>query len=233
MPETSETFSNRHWEIVVLDKVEDGKWVHQVSGGSFMLRGDAQGKVRTTVPYLLESIGGTGLGAQITGLASLGNPVTFHQKQYDEGAAVPVPQEWFWHNSDQLLAAERTEMLDNIARERRELLDRYRDEWTEREKALSEPLKARLAAFHANGGEKFELEGWGYELVVCELAELYHASGGEDSPEVMELADREGTSGNQHSFAKALACALTEDPAAIKGSVSALTPLTGDPHYKK
>lgn len=57
--------------------------------------------------------------------------------------------------------------------------------------------------------------GWGYELIVCELAVMYAAMGPQildktpstitDTPEISAFADAHGTSGAQHSFALALA----------------------------
>lgn len=178
----------------------------------------------------VEYLGSTGWGGQIVGARRPG------------GA-------WLYRKSDQQLEDERAEMLAGFDRQRRESLAANRDAWTAREAALPEWLRDRLATFHERGGEKFELDGWGYELIVCELAALYAADetwvaaalpiedGWErmrlDDPEpVSVLSKQEGTSGNQHQVAQALALAHVREPdRSMGGTVSALSPLTGDPDY--
>jgi len=83
---------------------------------------------------------------------------------------------------------------------------------------------------HSTYHETFELEGWGYELVVCELAALYAKSNCADDETIDSYAREQGTSGNQHGIAKSLARAHLAG-ASLAGTVSALSPLTGDPFY--
>ena len=140
---------------------------------------------------------------------------------------------WLFHKSDQDLAREHEEFVAQVKARDERIWEQYHESWARREAALPLPLRRRLERFRANGGHGFEVDGWAYELVASELAELYQASGGEDSDEVNEYAAEHGTSGNQHSFAKALARLLDEDPRAAVDAVAALSPLTSDPDYSK
>lgn len=157
--------------------------------------------------------------------------------------------EWLYRKTDQQIEDERAAMLAGFDRRRREQLDENRYDWTAREAALPEWLRDRLATFHERGGEHFELDGWGYELVICELAALYAADGAwvegalpiddawerlrvPDPEPVAKIAAEQGTSGNQHQVAQALALAHVREPdRSLGGTRSALTPLTGDPDY--
>ena len=143
---------------------------------------------------------------------------------------------WLWHKSDQDLEGERSAFLERLNQEREQQWAENQEDWHRREALLPGPLKRRLERFRANGGHQFEIEGWGYELTVCELAVLYAASGGNDDAKVTEYGRLHGTSGNQHGFACALAGLLLEVPNdhtadVIANAPSALTPLTGDPDY--
>ncbi len=143
------------------------------------------------------------------------------------------PAEWLWLKTSEELDREHEEMVAGFKRDRLARLEANREAWARREAALPHPLRRRLERFRQNGGDDFDSEGWGYELVVCELAVLYHETGGEDSERVMAFARAQGTSGNQHDYAKALAPLLADEDRAddIANSVSALAPLTGDADY--
>lgn len=157
---------------------------------------------------------------------------------------------WLFRKSDQVLWAEWGELRNDNDVSRRRMLCANRDAWQAREDALPEWLRERLQWFHMRGGEEFEAEGWGYELVICELAALYFAdedwvgvslhgerdalgmSEAEEPDAVMAMAREQGTSGNQHGMAQSLALAHAEHPErSFAGTVSALSPLTGDPDY--
>lgn len=137
---------------------------------------------------------------------------------------------WYYRRTDAEIDAERQEELDRISARRRELLEANRDDWQRRTDALPEWIKERIEHFQRMGGEYFDLEGWGYELCIAELAVLYAEGRNDDDPAIAEYAEREGTSGNQHDFARALAAAHL-DGRRLAGSVSGLTPLSGDPDY--
>ena len=68
----------------------------------------------------------------------------------------------------------------------------------------------------------------------AELAVLYDASGLAESDAVNGYGREYGTSGNQHGIARLLAGARRNDPEwSAAGSVSALSPITGEPFYVK
>lgn len=157
---------------------------------------------------------------------------------------------WLFRKSDQTLRAEWGELRNDGDVRRRRMLRANRDAWQAREDALPEWLRERLRWFHLRGGEEFEAEGWGYELVICELAALYFAdedwvglsldgarnalgmSEAEEPEAVMAKAREEGTSGNQHGMAQSLALTHARHPErSFAGTVSALSPITGDPDY--
>jgi len=141
-----------------------------------------------------------------------------------------VNGKWVDRKTDADLERERQEFVEHMNRERRAQLDANRAVWQAREAALPEWVRSRLEYFRAKGGERFETDGWGYELIVAELTVLYDASGGVDDEAVDALAREEGTSGNQHDVAKALARMHAQGQPLV-GTVSALSPITGDLFY--
>lgn len=139
---------------------------------------------------------------------------------------------WYDRKSDQLLEAERQQLIEKFAQQRRDELIANRRNWQERTDKLPDWIRVRIESFQASGGKNFELEGWGYELIVAELAVMYEASNCEDTDEINAYARKEGTSGNQHGMAKALAKARIETPEkSLAGTVAALAPITGNPDY--
>lgn len=146
-----------------------------------------------------------------------------------------VGGEWLWRKTDEALADERRVGLARFALRRAEDLAAGRESWAAREAALPIWLRARLATFRERGGEKFELDGWHYELIVAELAALYVESGMEATDAVTAHADAHGVSGNQDEVARMLARARLADDGdgwTAAGTVSALSPITGDPFYE-
>lgn len=134
---------------------------------------------------------------------------------------------WLFHDSDEELLEAEARRIESFRRSRELELERERTAWQTREDALPEWLRARMRRFHEAGGETFELEGWGYELVICELAVAYAA---ENDSLVATLDERFGCSGNQHDFAKKLAQQhLLEQ--SIDTIPAGLSPLTGSPDY--
>lgn len=169
-----------------------------------------------------------------------------------DGEAEPDPESsngWRFRKSDQELAAAHAAYVHALDRKREQQLRDNAADWAEREAQLPEWLRERIGYFHASGGHHFDVDGWGYELTICELAALYDAdddwkaaaaklpdgarlSSLPDPAPVMDYAHREGTSGNQHGMAMSLVMAHQEDPSrSMAGTVSALSPLTGDPDY--
>lgn len=146
---------------------------------------------------------------------------------YVGGLRLPDTEDWIFHRSDEHFAAEEADRREKWDREKRERLEENRKDWSEREAALPQWLRDRLERFRAAGGENFELEGWGYELIICELAAVYARNGGVDDDEIDRFGSVNGTSGNQHDCAKALAA--HQDEAALMPA--GLSPLTGSADY--
>jgi DNA-binding transcriptional ArsR family regulator len=141
-------------------------------------------------------------------------------------------RDWFFRKTDADLEEDHAQMVAGFRRRHEELLEKNREDWAAREAALPEDLRARLEFFRSKGGHEFEVEGWGYELIICELAELYRRTGWRDvedgdildSEEIEEYAAKHGTSGNQHGIAKLLVQALAEgiQPAEVPGGMTPL-----------
>lgn len=155
-----------------------------------------------------------------------------------------IDGKWYDRKSDQDLKREHEAFVADNNRRHQESLDANRAEWQRRQDALPDWVRRRLEGFHSKSGEKFALEGWGYELIIAELAVEYAALGdvirdkdvfevGPYESEAIKTISREqGTSGNQHGMALALAKAHLEDPnRSMVGTVSALSPLTGEAFY--
>jgi len=137
---------------------------------------------------------------------------------------------WIYRNSDEKLEMDHLELVAKFKSDREKMLEEKRQDWAEREAALMPELRERLEHFRAVG-TNFDVDGWGYELIVCELAQLYLDSDLEETPEIEAYADREGTSGNQHGFAKVLARELRDKGLLPKQIIAALAPLTGSQDY--
>lgn len=153
---------------------------------------------------------------------------------------------WYDRKSDQDLARAHEEFVASVARRNQESLEAHRKEWSEREAALPDWIRRRVETFHTKGGLEFELSGWGYELIIAELAVEYAALGEvildkdvfqvgpHESEAIKKISREEGTSGNQHGAALSLAKAHLNDPErSMVNTVSALAPLTGDAFYEK
>lgn len=132
---------------------------------------------------------------------------------------------WLYRKSDEQLQREHQVWLDQWEQEKNTLLEDNRQNWMNRETSLPDKYRKRLEHFR-NVGKDFEREGWGYELIICELAEMYEHNGGVDDEAIMAYAGEHGTSGNQHDCAKALAKAET-----LEGFPAGLSPLTGSADY--
>lgn len=203
----TETFTDRYLDAKTVAKIDQSA-VTDTDGWTAIAPVDARPLLRPGARYELETRGGP--FGRITGWRIEGR--------------------WFGRRSDQQLEAERRQLVEDTDRRHREALDANREDWTRRTVELPHWVRTRLETFLRRGGERFEREGWGYELCVAELAVMYAASGGLDSEQVNTYAADHGTSGNQHDCAKALA---REHAAggSLAGTVSALLPLTGDAFY--
>lgn len=212
-PKAEATFEDRNIELCQIKRIDDGGGAITMTNGWSMGFDDLQAdKIEVGDYFILEKKGFN----RITGFMLLSL----------EGG------EWLWHHSDQHIQAQEEEWRRKDRERRQKFLEEHREELEVREAALPEVLRKRLENFRNHGGEGFDLGGWGYELIVCELIVLYAASAGDESEKIDEFAKMHGTTGNQHDYAKAAAKFMgTEDEEKLSGSVSALAPLTGDADY--
>lgn len=188
-----------------------------------------------TVHTDLWSYGGPAARALISAGVQVGDRIVFETVLGSQltGARRDGAATWIYRQTTDELIEEHEAFVAKLRADEEATLAEHRDDWTAREARLPEWLRERLAFFHARGGHEFEVGGWGYELTICEIAViLLEHDLDDDSEPVMAYARQHGTSGNQHGMALALARAHREDPSAsMSGTVSALSPITGDPDY--
>lgn len=215
--EVEQTYEDRHISLEKISKIhgeEDtfGSSLTMESGWSMGFPADQAHKIEVGDHFILEKKGFNRISGFML-LSLMGG-------------------EWIWHHSDQDIKAQEDEWAAKDRKRREEFLAENRENMVDRQLMLPQVLQNRLQNFHDNGGIEFELKGWGYELIVCELIVLYAASGGEESDEITAFATEHGTSGNQHDYAKSAAKLMgTDREGELAGSVSALTPITGDPYF--
>jgi hypothetical protein len=136
---------------------------------------------------------------------------------------------WLFHLSDQDLADKAHEFSEDLHRKDVVRLERNRQRYAEQEAALPEWLQARILRFREGGGEHFLLTGWGYELMICRLADLLDR--GLDA-EADKLVGDEGASGNQWDCAKTLARGRKEYGDDFGRQLPAgISPITGSADY--
>lgn len=167
----------------------------------------------------------------------VGATVDVETVNFSTVTGIRTGRRWLYRKSDQDLEAEHRALVARIADDHHAQLERNRDDWQQRQEALPDALRTRLEHFHGRGGDHFRVNGWGYELTVCELAALYLAAATENgvpdtTPEIDAYASKHGTSGNQHSCARGIALRLGLG-VTIDVVPAALAPLTGDPDYSK
>ncbi len=215
-------FTGRDIDVKVIESIE-GKTLRFGDGWCFGgVPADVLPRLIVGAEYLQE----TRNFSMVTGMATC----------YRTRSGEPVVGEWLWHKTDADLDREHAEWLAKWEAEKAQRLAESQADYLRREGLLPLSLRRRLDRFHANGGQEFKRDGWGYELIVCELAVLYAASEQADTEAIDEYAREHGTSGNQHDYAKALSRLLTDDPEdedAVANSVSALSPLTGNADYTR
>ncbi len=180
---------------------------------------------------------------QVFALLPEGTPFAIETTNFSTVTGWLIEGRWYDRKTDEDLDAEHAAWLESWQQEKRDLLARNRDDWQTREQLLPDWIRIRLHGFRDKGGERFDLEGWGYELAVAELAVAY-ADLGEvildhtpstirqiESDTIEHLAREQGTSGNQHAVALMLAQHHLRGES-LAGTISALSPITGDPFYQ-
>lgn len=199
---------------------------------------------RTTEPFIVESLDErdgqltvmtterSGFGLPVDKLArplAVGGSYTLECVRATEVVGVADALGWLYRLTDEDIERRDREMVQRFEREKRERYEASRQEWERRSAALPHWLQARLRRFHDAAGERFALDGWGYELAVCELAWAYSD---DDQQRVDRIDAERGCSGNQHDCARYLARVHREggDAAAVP---AALAPLTGSVDYRE
>ena len=203
-------FTRRHEEETTVRKVSDGVWVTGENGWGFFPLPEHLARFEPGVAYVLE----TRNLSVVTGCR--------------------IDGEWLWRRSDEWLDDDHRVTVAGLNAERAERLRDQREDWEAREAKLPAWIRDRIELFRHRAGERFELDGWAYELTVAELAVLYDESGLAESAAVTAYGREHGTSGNQHDIARLLAGARRNDPEwSAAGSVSAMSPITGEPFYEE
>lgn len=203
----TETFSDRTLETLVvtrIDKYEDS--------------------------YSISTQGSWGFIAPLSDAVKalqIGDVIQLETKGFNTIGGLKIKGKWAFHRSDEHFAEQDRKFMEKFEQDKKDLLEANRKDWAWRTIALPQWLWNRIAKFRENGKERFELEGWGYELIICELAAIYERNGGIDDDEINDFSRREGTSGNQHNVAKMLVKFKSEDLVVPAG----LAPLTGDKDY--
>lgn len=153
--------------------------------------------------------GSTGHSVPLHVIPALVVGATYYLETYkfnDVGGIMQEDGLYLFHRTDEYFADRLAEYIAENKRKNLEWYEENKEDLVRRTNALSERYKARLMRFLSDPekGEEFRKEGmgWGYELIICELAQLYERSGGAESDEIGAFAHDQGTSGNQHEVAK-------------------------------
>lgn len=136
---------------------------------------------------------------------------------------------WLFRMTNQELADQARKFSEDLHRKDVVRLEQHRRTYAAWEAALPEWLQARIRRFREAGGEHFLLTGWGYELMICRLADLLDQGREADAD---KLACDEGASGNQWDCAKALAAGRARHGDEFGAALPAgLSPITGSADY--
>jgi hypothetical protein len=178
-----------------------------------------------------ESTGFTAEHTHLTRQLQSGDEFILETKNFSTITGMYIPRfaDWAWRKTDQDLADEHAQWLADWQEKKRKLLEENWEGWKARQDALPTHYRERLEKFHEKGGGEFRLDGWSYELVICELAVMYERTNCAESEEIDAYARKYGTSGNQHDVAKAMAKHL--DEFTPKEFPAGMAPLTGSADY--
>jgi hypothetical protein len=210
-PHTAEHWATmpRRLEAFTVDKVKDdgdGVEIRQSNGWTFYRsKADLGREIHVGEHLEIETVKLT----QITGLRDANG--------------------WLFRITNQDLADKARQFTEDMQRKDVVRLEQNRKQYAAWEADLPDWLKTRIQRFRDAAGEKFLLEGWGYELIISRLADLMDR--GLDT-EADKLASDEGVSGNQWDCAKALAAVRKQHGDEHAALVPAgLSPITGSVDY--
>jgi hypothetical protein len=156
-----------------------------------------------------------------------GTDVVVETIKFNQITGLQVDGRWLYRLSDQDLDLEYVEFVSANAKRDEEFLAKNRTALETRTAALPGWLRDRLQGFIDDpvDGASFQLRDWGYELAASEVAALYEQHGegelsGPDPEPVMAYARDHGTTGFQHSWAKAAVRGHRAEVAANEGAAS-------------
>lgn len=122
---------------------------------------------------------------------------------------------WYDRKSDQEINRQLMEWKKSSKERHAKMVEENREDWTRREANLPDWLKKEMEEAREDPDFEMGFMGWGYILVICELAAMYAKMGEDilerdvftvdDTEEISQFARDNGTSGNQHGVALALA----------------------------
>jgi len=179
-PATAGTYDNRGLEVFTVKSIT-GTQVLTTESTGFNVPADVAKLMVIGGSYVLE----TTRTLEVAGVASVDFNGKLHYLFRHDDLTL-------WNRWDKQVKDAKAKMIAYV--------DEHKEDWLNRAEALPDVLKRQL-----NEDDMYEYIGYGYILVICELAVMYKKSGGEDTEEILEYARREGTSGNQHQMAIAAA----------------------------
>lgn len=182
------TFSKRRFEKITIKRVGEGSI--------------------TTTDHT-----GFGVPSWVIPAIKVGDELTLELYKFNDIAGlIKENGEYLFHRTDEYFKSKLELYLADANKRREEWYEANKDDLQIRTEKLSPRYKARIERFLAES-EEFRTEpmGWGYELIICELAMLYEKLGFGDGTwesepeEIKAFASKYGTSGNQHDCAKMFA----------------------------
>lgn len=162
-----------------------------------------------------------------TGLA-VGDVFDLETVNFSRITGIRFNDAWLFRKTNEELAHEDDLQAGAFHRSKVVDLERNKEKYADWERNLPAWLKARIQRFRTAAGEKFLLDGWGYELVVARLAAAL-ADG--DDAKADEISREVGASGNQYDCAKLLARLHIDGHPDRDLIPAALMPITGSADY--
>lgn len=153
---------------------------------------------------------GFGVPEHVHTMVKAGDEVWVEYRNFNEiGGLMSADGTYLFRRSDEYFKERLENYLAEVKARQAKWYEENKADLETRTEALEPRYKARIRRFlnDPERGQEFREEGmgWGYELIVCELAQMYTVSEGADTQDINDYAKKHGTSGNQHDVAKAWA----------------------------
>lgn len=152
---------------------------------------------------------GFGVPEYVMPMLEVGKEYYLELYKFNDIAGILVPEtgEYLFHRTDEYFAISLQKYIEESDRKRKEYYLANKEDWLKRTQALPPRYRTRIERFLAKNEDGFKEKGmgWGYELIICELAVLYEAGFKDENTVIREYSRKHGTSGNQHDVAKAWA----------------------------